>query len=39
MSRLTATALPRLPAGKHFDGGGLYLMVTASSKRTFHIRF
>jgi hypothetical protein len=28
-NKLTARALPKLPPGRHWDGGGLYLEVSA----------
>jgi integrase len=39
IGRLSAVALPKLKAGMHADGGGLYLQVTQSGARTWIYRF
>ena len=39
IGRLSAVALPKLKAGMHADGGGLYLQVTRSGARTWTYRF
>jgi integrase len=39
IGRLSAVALPKLKAGLHADGGGLYLQVTGSGARTWIYRF
>ena len=36
---LTASALKTLPAGRHADGGGLYLVVAASGARSWLCRY
>lgn len=39
LGQLSAVVLPKLPAGTHSDGGGLYLQVTKSGARTWVYRF
>jgi integrase len=39
IGRLSAVALPKLKAGMHPDGGGLYLQVTEGGARTWIYRF
>jgi integrase len=39
IGRLSATQLSRLPAGKHGDGGGLYLRVDAQGARSWRYRY
>src|SRR6516225_10646277 len=39
IGRLSAVALPKLKAGMHSDGGGLYLQVTKGGARTWIYRF
>jgi integrase len=39
IGRLSAVALPKLKAGMHTDGGGLYLQVTGSGAKTWVYRF
>jgi integrase len=39
IGRLSAVALPKLKAGVHPDGGGLYLQVTKGGARTWIYRF
>jgi integrase len=39
IGRLSAVALPKLKAGMHPDGGGLYLQVTKGGARTWIYRF
>lgn len=39
MHRLAARAIPSLPPGKHADGGGLVLEVTAAGTRSWTVRF
>jgi integrase len=39
IGKLSAVALPKLKAGMHADGGGLYLQVTGSGARTWIYRF
>ena len=39
LGKLSAVVLPKLPAGTHSDGGGLYLQVTKSGARTWVYRF
>lgn len=36
---LAAVALKKLPAGKHFDGGGLYLHVQPSGSRLWRLKY
>lgn len=36
---LAAVALPKLPPGRHFDGGGLYLEVTEKGSRWWRLKY
>lgn len=39
MNRLTAQAVKNAAPGKHFDGGGLYVEVTASGSRRWYLKY
>lgn len=39
VNRLTALALKSAPPGKHFDGGGLYVEVTAGATRRWYLKY
>lgn len=39
VNRLTALTLKTAPPGKHFDGGGLYVEVTAAGARRWYLKY
>ncbi|ODU48503.1 MAG: hypothetical protein ABS98_12115 [Lysobacteraceae bacterium SCN 69-48] len=39
VNRLTALTLKTAPSGKHFDGGGLYVEVTAAGARRWYLKY